>query len=133
MSELKPCPFCGGEAAVSICTGGDDESGYYAIHSASCTNCDVSTDSDINRESVIKIWNTRADGWIDLPSTPNESGRYTVNSSYGVRDAYFTSGFTHGDYRWQDCETNNDEGMENSFGEVFTVYSWTQLPTPSVK
>lgn len=78
------------------------------------------------------IENTRTDGWVDLPSIPNESGRYTVNSSYGVRDAYFTIGFTHGDHSWQDCETNNDEGMENSSGEIFTVYSWISLPKPRV-
>jgi hypothetical protein len=122
MSELKLCPFCGGQAV-------NEQDG----HPIYCGSCYSSMPYGICENDMINLWNTRASGWTDSPLTPNKSGRYTVNSSYGVRDAYFTSGFTHGDYRWQDCETNNDEGMENSFGEVFTVYSWVQLPTPTVK
>ena len=122
MSKLKPCPFCGGQAV-------NEQDG----HPIYCGSCYSSMPYGICENDMVTLWNTRTNGWVDSPLTPNESGRYTVNSSYGVRDAYFTSGFTHGDYRWQDCEMNNDEGMENSFGEVFIVYSWVQLPTQTVK
>lgn len=68
--------------------------------------------------------------WHPLSSPPQESGRYTVHSSYGVRDAYFTTGLTQGDFRWQDCETGNDEGMQNMEGVVYKVFSWTYMPMP---
>lgn len=64
--ELKPCPFCGGDAVSSTCTAGDDESGYYALHSVHCRECKSATDDAIGREDAIKIWNTRTDGWISV-------------------------------------------------------------------
>lgn len=47
MSDLKRCPFCGGEA--KIC-------GYYFIQ---CVKCGSSTLTHTNRESAINTWNTR--------------------------------------------------------------------------
>ena len=56
MTELKPCPFCGGEATVQ-----EWEGGYYI----ECLNpdCDVSpatADFDAEKEAIV-AWNRRAD------------------------------------------------------------------------
>lgn len=65
MSEIKllPCPFCGGEAECSEHhedNGGVEvyyrERTYYLV---SCSKCMVTMANEIDKESVIKQWNTR--------------------------------------------------------------------------
>lgn len=59
--ELKPCPFCGGEAR----DGKDGE--YFLVR---CTHCGAEQFSDIRRVAV-SSWNRRA----YLPPTPAEAMR----------------------------------------------------------
>ncbi|MCK4820433.1 Lar family restriction alleviation protein [bacterium] len=49
MSELKPCPFCGGEEIVGT-SFGVDGSEYQ------CQSCGAAVGTD--------MWNQRADGWM---------------------------------------------------------------------
>lgn len=54
MAELKPCPFCGGEAKVSLILGN---------YGVACTKCQGSV---LNipyqtRNQAIKAWNKRAE------------------------------------------------------------------------
>lgn len=51
-NELKPCPFCGGEAELyqSYC-------GYYQIE---CHQCSARSCMAVEEESVISNWNTRS-------------------------------------------------------------------------
>lgn len=58
MDELKPCPFCGGEAEVLYF---QDET-YRA--QCACVECDVkpyATRYLRSREAAIEAWNRRAD------------------------------------------------------------------------
>ena len=50
MSELKPCPFCGGEAFVSIV-------------GVSCSKCPAAmiVDANATEQDAIDAWNTRAE------------------------------------------------------------------------
>ena len=51
MSELKPCPFCGGEATIQ------PEGDYHEIH---CEDCGI----ELNRrtyDETVTAWNTRAE------------------------------------------------------------------------
>lgn len=50
MSELKRCPFCGGEGEV---VGGNP------YHWVFCKNCDAETKQSATIEGAIRIWNTR--------------------------------------------------------------------------
>jgi Lar family restriction alleviation protein len=51
MSELKPCPFCGGEATIQ------PEGDYHEIH---CDGCGIELDRRTYDEAVT-AWNARAE------------------------------------------------------------------------
>ena len=62
MEELKPCPFCGGDAMVSNVTrkyllGGETED-RFAI---SCISCGANGGDKKTKEECIEIWNRRTD------------------------------------------------------------------------
>lgn len=52
MTELKPCPFCGGKAnlAQTVRTGF-----WYII----CRNCDIATLQYSSAEKARRVWNRR--------------------------------------------------------------------------
>ena len=59
-NELKPCPFCGGEASLikrKFKVGFYPSGGTYYVH---CKVCLVTTQPRQKSEDVIKVWNRRA-------------------------------------------------------------------------
>ena len=52
MAELRPCPFCGGEAELT----GFNAPEYWVW----CPNCKASADAHTCSDAAIKAWNTRA-------------------------------------------------------------------------
>lgn len=59
MTELKPCPFCGGEAVLikrKLKTEFYPSDGSYYAH---CKKCIITTQPRKNAESVIEAWNRR--------------------------------------------------------------------------
>ena len=71
MRELKPCPFCGGEAKVFVC----DNRGDYATDDLSklayygremthclikCPKCRIKTSAYLTRGGAFRAWNRRA-------------------------------------------------------------------------
>ena len=57
MNELKPCPFCGGEA--EILTAESMHGGY--LFGIMCNDCRSRGDVFDTEAEAIKAWNTRAD------------------------------------------------------------------------
>ena len=59
MSELKPCPFCGGEAIVIKTDLGD---GCAEFYHAVCLDCSVEMKQYecMTRKEAIEAWNRRA-------------------------------------------------------------------------
>ncbi len=57
MPELKPCPFCGGEAKLYDLLQDDGKKTWYDYY-IECTVCHSRTD-DGEKMEVIKTWNTR--------------------------------------------------------------------------
>lgn len=54
MSELKPCPFCGGEAEIRHQTDPDA-----VVYFARCNLCGTKSIPFLSVDSAIKRWNTR--------------------------------------------------------------------------
>jgi Lar family restriction alleviation protein len=57
MAELKPCPFCGGEARRYY--------GNYDLHGITCSKCPLKLYGYSTKGSATRAWNTR---------TPKERG-----------------------------------------------------------
>ena len=81
MSEdLKPCPFCNGEAYIK--EESDAFSGIYNV--ARCKECgvevsvyvDMTKTFEWNRQKVIERWNRRSNPWHT--GTPTEDGTFIV-------------------------------------------------------
>ena len=53
-NELKPCPFCGGEARLS-------EDKDYQIYSVVCSECDAATNNYGIKQDAIDAWNKRVE------------------------------------------------------------------------
>ena len=59
--ELKPCPFCGGEANIvkrKLKIGFYPSGGTYYVH---CKKCLITTQPRNQKELVIEFWNRRVD------------------------------------------------------------------------
>ena len=52
MTELKPCPFCGGEAEYGLTVAGEE---------VYCTKCKAAVPRITTKEAAIELWNTRSD------------------------------------------------------------------------
>lgn len=50
---LKPCPFCGGVARMTL---------YGTDYLAECTCCDASACSGDTKERAAAVWNNRVEG-----------------------------------------------------------------------
>lgn len=70
MSELKPCPFCGGDPVVKVCDGSGS---YFTDIGTSvfygrimshcliiCKKCRIRTQAYLTRRGVYNAWNRRA-------------------------------------------------------------------------
>ena len=64
MSELKPCPFCGGEQDLSLVIDSSRRLGQSSIR---CLDCNCSIWGNEPENELIAAWNTRADGWVSVP------------------------------------------------------------------
>lgn len=70
--ELKPCPFCGGEAIVSGC---DD-----TLWSVICKKCAASIDYNETKQEAIEAWNRR----VQPSFTPDELKEIRLIFDIGV-------------------------------------------------
>lgn len=88
MSELKPCPFCGGEAELT----GFDAPEFWVW----CPNCKASTDAHTCKGGAIDAWNTRAER-----TCKREKHGTKMDGSPKLRCSL--CGYGIGDKRWNYC------------------------------
>lgn len=72
MSDLKPCPFCGGEAELR----GFDAPEYWVW----CPNCKASTDAHTCKGGAIAAWNTRAERTCESVNVNGYAFRFECSS-----------------------------------------------------
>jgi len=75
MSELKNCPFCGGEAIQNEPEQHGGMGGEYESVTIVCKECRVKLHGRGDNwataeQEAIDAWNTRADGWISVEDEP---------------------------------------------------------------
>lgn len=76
MSDLKPCPFCGGKDAVLQDRGVMD--GQLMLKFAWCQRCGARTNAG-DEATAIAAWNRRASQWVSVEERlPEEPGVYLV-------------------------------------------------------
>lgn len=78
MTDLKPCPFCGGEATL-VEDIYDDRLCSYVI--CSNDNCNANTGRYDTEDEAITKWNTRPNPWHT--GTPTENGYYLCHFKSG--------------------------------------------------
>lgn len=77
MSDLRECPFCGGEARlVGIQKTGEAPFNHWIIQ---CTKCLCGTDWEDGKENATKAWNARRSPWVKCSDRlPSEKGNYFI-------------------------------------------------------
>lgn len=62
--------------------------------------------------------------WIAVENWTPKEGKYLTDGSYGVGASWYSDWSN----KFQDCASNNDEGMGDMDGKVFTVTHVQALP-----
>ena len=61
MDELKPCPFCGGHAVISVdLDGTSDSAGRMWGYTIVCERCCATSGLTFSEERATDAWNRRA-------------------------------------------------------------------------
>lgn len=140
MSELKPCPFCGGEVSVAIVGYGLSANWLVTrgVGGKSC-GCRVfmeseqfdkdNEESDFIKDDLVAAWNNRSDGWIPCSERlPEYTDTYNVFCNVGSPFGGFTSVRS---YRFERIRGNEPKWcIPNMYEEVVTVTHWQPLPQP---
>ena len=123
MKELKPCPFCRGEARIML---EEDDRPNECFHNIYCTSCGVQFWVKSKSEAVEK-WNTRPDNWISveerLPGIPIDPKRENADCLLDCGKKFLTID----DENCIELTTFWTKG--NSFANEYVTH-WQPLPQP---
>lgn len=110
MSEkLKPCPFCGSEAAME-CRDGNES--FYVF----CAKCGAAAASRYAKDAARKAWNRRA----EPPAAPDDPARYSrggiecIDAIRAALDPVEYRGFCKGSvlgYVWREKYKGGDRDL----------------------
>ena len=132
MTELKPCPFCGGEA--KMCENAT-RTATLLIRWVRCTGCGVETTAN-NKPAAIAAWNRRASAWISVEERLPEKNLLVVAwhegyvwhhgdswRRYGIKFAVH-----RGDKGWSDRLMQQAEHELDA--SCLAITHWMPLPEP---
>lgn len=134
MSELKPCPFCGGEAEIKTLvyqSRFEEKTKQVECMECKATSSAGEHQGDLrNDEMAAREWNQRQDGWISVDDNPpTEAGRYIVyandivNGFIDCAEAYICP--EYGNLIWSNTHNGND------YAPIITHYKSSLGPTTS--
>ena len=118
MTELKPCPFCGGKADWFVLEKMNNEKLYYV----ECSYCFARTGYYFTEYEPIKEWNKRTPDWISVNKRlPEESGDYLVFVEGLIENMMYSKRHS----AWNATDLNCHKNYE-----ITTVTHWLPLPEP---
>lgn len=84
MSELKFCPFCGGEAKYM------EIKDFFISRFVTCTKCGIETPRNcLTRKDAIKKWNTRKPLDNIVEKLEEEKGKVVIDGKEMYQEDYF--------------------------------------------
>ncbi len=95
MTELKPCPFCGGDNIDIMPADIITRTQYWRIF---CFECGCTQTPTSNKEDAIKAWNKRGNPWHT--GTPSEKGWYLQRIKSKNNISYDTDSYENGDWKY---------------------------------
>jgi Lar family restriction alleviation protein len=128
-SELKPCPFCGGEAERVDIEDGDNAGGSF-VH---CTVCDASGNVEFEfKENFISNWNRRAalsnqERAVEVGQAPRADLR--VDADFRTLVGMLL-GTIQRHRRWLKSSLSSDEVIEFDNAVDAVRAAWDQTPPP---
>jgi len=119
-AELKPCPFCGADAAIR--NWQDEELWSHAIvewQKVHCTECECEGISSCPgyEPDTVQAWNARAPQWQPIETAPRDGMFILLTDGDDMFVAYFNVGYG----TWDDGDHHDDiQGLTH----------WQRLPAP---
>lgn len=92
MTELLPCPFCGGEARLS-----KDAFGNTILEWVYCMSCGAQCGNGYTEAEAIAAWNTRAER-VGERKTINKTGDFVTHDSRAERTCRIVKTWSDSDY-----------------------------------
>lgn len=112
MKELKPCPFCGGEAKLT-------KGITYLDNYVTCCECFSRTKTYNTKESAIKSWNKR-NAWIPCSEKlPEYNELVIVCNIYGEIEMMRL---------FEDVEMHEDVWLNVFENPYYNIIAWQPLP-----
>lgn len=120
--ELKPCPFCGGEATLADGEAGTDGLSIKA-RNPRCRSCGVDMGYCSDSITATIAWNTRPPQWQPIETAPNDGTGFTgyqrMDSDHWIIASMY---FHDGEFKMVEF---NEDNFENSYAPSH----WMPLPS----
>ena len=123
-TDLKPCPFCGKEAAW----GEGEQKTKYGNEQVYCKYCYAMTAPEMTKSEAAERWNTRANAdtereWVPVSERlPEKEGRYLTHAQLAT--AHESIGITYL------ANSGTDPWWVTSNPKPEQIIAWQPLPEP---